>query len=132
MISTKEKKYYKVYGLDGDKVGRIIDSYFIRNELDALCVFSNKVSFAMDEIKNAVIQNKGLVIFCAGDSILFQGNFEDYWCEEILSLFLTRTGCTASMGVGYTATEAYLALKLAKGDGGGKVVPYSSIRILAI
>jgi len=32
------------------------------------------------------------------------------------------------MGVGDTATEAYLALKLAKADGGGKVIDYSSIR----
>jgi nucleotidyltransferase/DNA polymerase involved in DNA repair len=115
----------KVYGIDGDKVGGLIDALFIRNEINAMSVFSAKVASAMDEIRNAVIQGKGSVVFCAGDSILFQGNFEEHWCEKILHLFLTMTGLTASMGVGNTATEAYLALKLAKADGGGRVIHFS-------
>jgi hypothetical protein len=115
----------KVYGIDGDKVGGLIDALFIRNEIHAMSVFSAKVATAMDEIRNAVIQSKGSVVFCAGDSILFQGNFEDHWCEKVLHLFLTMTGRTASMGVGNNATEAYLALKLAKADGGGRVVYFS-------
>jgi hypothetical protein len=118
----------RVYGIDGDKVGGAIDAYFIRNEIDVLGEFSAKVASAMEEIKEAVIQSNGTVVFCAGDSILFLGNFEDQWCEKILHLFLTITGRTASMGVGYTATEAYLALKLAKADGGGKVIKYSSVK----
>lgn len=116
----------KVYGLDGDKVGGAIDAYFIRNEISAMSSFSAKVASAMDEIRSTVVQDHGMVIFCAGDSILFQGNFEDHWCEKILNLFLTITGRTASMGVGYTATEAYLALKLAKADGGGRITHYPS------
>ncbi len=121
--SPRETK--QVYGIDGDKVGGLIDALFIRNEINAMSVFSAKVASAMDEIRNAVIQGKGSVVFCAGDSILFQGNFEEHWCEKILHLFLTMTGLTASMGVGNTATEAYLALKLAKADGGGRVIHFS-------
>ncbi len=116
----------KVYGIDGDKVGGLIDALFIRNEISAMSVFSVKVASAMEEIKNVVIQSNGSVIFCAGDSILFLGNFEEHWCEEVLNLFLTITGRTASMGVGNSATEAYLALKLAKADGGGRVIHFSS------
>ncbi len=119
-----QKEIKKVYGIDGDKVGAVIDAHFIRNEIDALGVFSAKVAVAMEEIRNIVVQGSGRVVFCAGDSILFQGNFDDSWCEEILDLFQALTGCTASMGVGDTATEAYLALKLAKADGGGRVVHF--------
>lgn len=123
-MAVVRKEIKKVYGIDGDKVGGVVDAYFIRNEISALGVFSTKVAEAMEEIRKAVIRDDGSVVFCAGDSILFQGNFEIQWCERILELFLTITGCTASMGVGDTATEAYLALKLAKADGGGKVIHY--------
>ena len=122
MVAIQEQK--KVYGLDGDKVGGMIDAYFIRNEIDTLRIFSSKVVIAMEEIRRAVVQNNGIVVFCAGDSILFQGNFENHWCDGILALFKSMTGCTASMGVGNTATEAYLGLKLAKAGGGGKVTYY--------
>lgn len=123
-MPAAQKEIKKIYGIDGDKVGGAIDAYFIRNDINALGVFSAKVASAMEKIRSAVIQGNGTVVFCAGDSILFKGNFEDFWCEKILNLFLSGTGCTASMGVGYTATEAYLALKLAKSDGGGKIVHY--------
>lgn len=124
-MSILPKDLDKIYGLDGDKVGGIIDAHFIRDEVNALGIFSEKVASVMEEIRKTVIQDKGTVVFCAGDSILFQGNFENHWCERILALFQIRTGCTASMGVGDTATEAYLGLKLAKADGGGRVVYYS-------
>src|SRR5947209_20188663 len=95
----------KVYGLDGDKVGGIIDAYFINDNIDALGIFSTRIVSVMEEIKRNVIEDNGTVVFCAGDSILFQGNFENFWCDRILALFLTKTGCTASMGIGITANE---------------------------
>lgn len=125
IMSTKKSDSNKFYGLDGDKVGGIIDAYFIRNEVDAVRIFSIKVAAAMEEIRKIVIQNNGVVIFCAGDSILFQGYFENLWCSQVLALFRDMTGCTASIGIGDTATEAYLGMKLAKASGGGKAVPYS-------
>lgn len=124
-VLPTQKEIKKVYGIDGDKIGGIIDAHFIRNEINALNTFSATVASAMEEIKNTVVESNGIVIFCAGDSILFLGDFERAWCEKILDIFLKRTERTASMGVGDTATEAYLALKLAKADGGGKVVYYS-------
>lgn len=119
-----QKEPERIYGIDGDKVGGVIDAYFIRNEVKALNAFSSRVASAVEEIRKAVIQGNGRVVFCAGDSILFQGNFDNVWCVRILDLFQALTGCTASMGIGDTATEAYLALKLAKAGGGGKVISY--------
>jgi hypothetical protein len=124
-MHNSSREAEKIYGIEGDKVGGLIDALFIRNEIHAMSVFSAKVATAMDEIRSEVLQGKGSVVFCAGDSILFQGSFEEHWCEKVLHLFLTMTGRTASMGIGNTATEAYLALKLAKADGGGRVVHFS-------
>lgn len=115
----------RFYGIDGDKVGATIDAYFIRNNVDALGNFSVKVSSAVEAVRDTVIQGGGTIILCGGDNVLFRGEFEDQWCEELLGTFLALTGCTASMGIGRTTTEAYLALKLAKADGGGRVMRYS-------
>jgi hypothetical protein len=114
----------KFYGMDGDKVGALIDAYFIRNEVDAMEEFSARVMGAMEMVREKVLQAGGKVIFCAGDSILFQGNFDSRWCEQLLDVFLQITGRTSSMGIGDSATEAYLGLKLAKSFGGGKAVTY--------
>lgn len=125
MTTTIQDGTGKLYGIDGDKVGALIDAYFIKSEILAIEQFSAKVALAMEEIQKEVLQAGGKVIFCAGDSILFSGKFEESWCEKLLSIFLATTGRTASMGVGDSATEAYLGLKLAKANGGGKVVHFS-------
>lgn len=115
----------KFYGLDGDKIGGVIEAYIIKGEIGNLMEFSYKVSVALEVIRKNVLERNGIIIFCAGDSILFQGQFSDSWCDKILNQFLSLTGRTASMGVGKTATEAYLALKLAKATGGGKTTHFS-------
>ena len=125
MTFSANYKDDKYYGIDGDKVGGLIDAFFIKNDVQAMEDFSKKVSLAMDEIQKEVKRSNGNVIFCAGDSILFRGNFENSWCENLLSIFLKITGRTASMGVGNNVTETYLGLKLAKASGGGRMMNYS-------
>lgn len=125
-MSMAQKETRKVYSIDGDKIGNVIDAYIIRNELEALSQFSASLVTAVDEIRKTIMQNGGAVVFCGGDNVMFLGDFDDLWCEKILNLFQTLTGCTASMGVGDSATEVYLALKLAKANGGGKIIHYPS------
>ena len=118
----QEDQALKFYGLDGDKIGRVIETYIVKDDVDTLSTFSRNVSMALEAIRADVLQNKGVVIFCAGDSILFQGQFDVDWCEQILRDFVSITGRTASLGVGDTMVAAYLALKLAKARGGGMVL----------
>ncbi len=125
MMQESQSEMKRFYGLDGDKIGSVIESYMIKEEITSLTEFSRKVDAALEEIKRTVLENNGVIIFCAGDSILFQGQFSNIWCDKILNRFLSLTGRTASMGIGKTATEAYLALKLAKATGGGKVAYFS-------
>lgn len=117
--------FMKIYVVDGDNIGNVIEAHTIRNEINALGLFSTKIVNAIEEIRKSVIEGNGTVIYCAGDNVMFLGNFDDAWCEKIIHLFYTITGCTASMGIGETAAETYLALRLAKVSGGGKVMHYT-------
>ncbi len=118
----QEHQALKYYGLDGDKIGSVIEAYIVKDEFDALSTFSRNVSTALEMIRADVLQKKGFVVFCAGDSILFQGQFDGDWCKQTLSTFVSITGRTASLGVGDTMMASYLALKLAKAMGGGIVL----------
>src|SRR6266702_4344093 len=120
-----QQKNARFYGLDGDKIGAMIEAYIIKEEIGNLSNFSKKVENALEDIKEIILKENGNIIFCAGDSILFTGNFTNHWCENILSHFHSVTGRTVSLGTGNTLIEAYLALKLAKAAGGGKVINYS-------
>jgi len=116
----------KFYGFDGDRIGKRIETLLIKGEIIDIGKFSNDISTALERISETIVQQGGKVIFCGGDSIMFQGQFENTFCEELLALFLKLTGCTASMGIGASSTDAYLALKLAKAEGGGKMVYYQT------
>jgi len=124
MIENKQLENHNFYSLDGDKIGSAIEAYLIKSETQSLSEFSVKVINVLEAIKERVLKKAGIIIICAGDSIMFQGGFDDDWCKSILQQFQISTGRTASMGIGKTPINAYLALKLAKADGGGKIVYY--------
>lgn len=112
------------YSFDGDNIESVIEAYLIRGNIDAVGQFSAQITSTLEEIVQKIFDGGGIVIYCAGDNILFRGQFSNHWCEEILGLFLSRTRRTASMGIGDTAIECYLALKIAKSQGGGQVFRY--------
>jgi GTP cyclohydrolase III len=114
------------YGLDGDRIESAMEAYLIKGEIDALSSLSRQITSTIEEIMQRVLEKGGKVIYCAGDNILFYGHFSSSWCEEMLDLFRTRTGQTASIGIGDTTAEFYLALKLAKSLRGGRVIHYKT------
>jgi GTP cyclohydrolase III len=114
------------YGLDGDKIESAIEACLIQGEIDVLRSLSERITSTLEEITQKVIEKGGKVIYCAGDNILFYGQFSNRWCEEMIDLFRTRTGQTASIGIGNTSTEFFLALKLAKSLGGRQVIRYKT------
>jgi hypothetical protein len=118
----QEDSALKFYGLDGDKIGSVVEAYLVKGDMNALSTFSRNVSIALEAIRADVLQKKGYVVFCAGDSILFQGEFDTEWCKHLLNIFVATTGRTASLGIGETMMASYLALKLAKAMGGGIVL----------
>jgi hypothetical protein len=117
-------KYY--VGLDGDSIGRVIESLLIKNSPKEVVVFSQKIILALEMIKKRVTEREGEVLFCSGDSILFYGEFDVDFCKSILEDFRTLTGRTASIGMGRTTSETYLGMKLAKSRGGNNVEFYQN------
>ncbi|WP_020534936.1 mCpol domain-containing protein [Lewinella cohaerens] len=111
-------------GLDGDSIGRVIESFLITNNEEAVQEFSNRIVEVLNIIRDQVLLKDGKVLFCSGDSILFFGDFDFTYINDIRELFSERTGRTASIGMGYTLAETYLGLKLAKSKGGDQIVHY--------
>jgi hypothetical protein len=120
-VSEKTKR---IYCLDGDNVSVRMEAGLINNEIIQVSQFSSQLTLTLENIRELVTQECGEVAYCAGDNILFLGQFDSTICEKLLAIFYKQTGCTASMGIGNTSREAYLALKTAKFEGGGRIVDF--------
>jgi len=112
------------FGLDGDSIGRVIESYLIENDAEKLTLFSQKIVTALHTIKQKAEEKEAEIIFCTGDSILIYGDIEVEFGDTMLHIFNEKTGRTASVGVGSNLAETYLGLKLAKSKGGNQSVFY--------
>ena len=112
------------FGLDGDSIGRVIESYLIENEEEKLVSFSAKIVQAIEEIKAIALEKSAKIIFCTGDSILIQADLEPSFGQEMVQLFKEKTQRTASVGIGETTATVYLGLKIAKSRGGEQAVHY--------
>src|SRR5690349_5270411 len=123
MLSLSGEKR-RIYCLDGDNVSTRMEAGLINNEITQVSRFSNQLTLTLEDIRELVMQEDGEVAYCAGDNILFLGQFDIETCEKFLAIFHEQTGCTASIGIGETSREAYLALKTAKFGGGGQIVDF--------
>lgn len=113
------------FGLDGDSIGRIVESYLIQNDIEELESFSRKIVSAIEQIRDLAEGKGACVIFCTGDSILFYGDIDASFGSEMVEIFKRETGRTGSVGVGTNTAFTYLGLKLAKSRGGDQVVFYT-------
>lgn len=114
------------FGLDGDSIGRMIESYLIRDDVESLRKFSADIVAALEAVKKLAEANRAEVIFCTGDSILIYGNLDADFGELMLSIFREKTGKTASVGIGDDLSKTYLGLKLAKSNGGNQAIHYKT------
>jgi hypothetical protein len=126
MKSTKDCEAPLYYGFDVDSAKKIIEGFIFSEETEALSHFSTQLLETLREIEQEVIKQEGKIIYSAGDNILFYGKFDESWCQEILHSFKQKTGYSASIGIGKTVTEFYLALRLAKSKGGGLAIHYQA------
>lgn len=113
------------YGLDGDKVGAVIEVLLIRGEVEKLRQFSLQITEAINTMGQKIKQAGGKIVFCAADSILYYGDIDKSANQELLKVFKEKTNCTASIGVGLTTAEAYMALKISKANGGNQIIYFS-------
>lgn len=114
------------YGLDGDDTGMILEELFIANsDQEKFHKLSKSVKDATSEIVKFIKEKsrKSVVVFEAGDDILFRGIFTEQELKKMQEIYYTITsGLTCSIGYGKSFQEVYLALKLAKTKAGKNTV----------
>ena len=110
------------FGLDGDDTGRELERLFQGNFEEAtFSKFSKDIDSAIAEVsrKVKVPPINGTVLFSSGDDVFFKGRYDTAGIEYLRSIYVQRTGGrTCSVGFGKTPREAYIALKMAKGNPG--------------
>jgi len=107
--------YY--YAIDGDDIGRRLESLVLSEDTAAVRAFSRVVEAAIGRIREHLLAHGCSIILCAGDSILAEA-------PCILPPSATPTsldGLSFSIGAGRSPGEALLALKRAKGLGRGRL-----------
>lgn len=101
------------YAIDGDDIGKKLEEYALKNDIQSIRELSATVKESLSKIREHLSSNGGEIIFCEGDSLLAFSKEEinisiDILIEESISF---------SAGIGKTTAMALLALKKAKGLG---------------
>lgn len=117
--------------LDGDDVGRSLEYLILTNQDNALRVFSYSVADAIEWLSSELTKVFGAeLVFKGGDNILCTLIPGERFMEESDAMrgsFQKRAGCTLSIGLGASASEAYIALKFAKASGKDRMCTYSEV-----
>lgn len=115
---------------DGDDVGNVLELQLLENCLDVAIEHSERVSRAIEDLRNRLEADFGAeILFAAGDEVLAHvdyGSFSNNRIEELRENFAAQTGCTLSAGVGGTPSDATLNLRRAKLAGKNRTVGSST------
>ncbi len=108
-------KYY--YAIDGDDIGKSLEKYALLNDINSIKSLSLDIKSHLSQIKKYLEENKAVIIFCGGDSLLATS-------EEEIKIDMNKLifkEYTFSAGIGSSCCNATLALKKAKGLGKKRV-----------
>ena len=112
--------------MDGDDTGKVLEELFLASsDESSFRRVSRDITKAISEISKLLSKRlgKGVIVFDAGDDLLFKGNLEEEFLLEIKDLYSkTTSGLTCSIGYGRSFQEVYLALKLAKTQPGKNAI----------
>lgn len=101
--------------LDGDDIGRTIEAGILEERMSDLHTLTSNISSALSEIERIIAKEGGEIVFRGCDDISGTLNKD---CHQVLKTvsdaFHIMTGFTATIGVGSTVQEAFLALRLGK------------------
>lgn len=112
--------------IDGNNVGKMLEKYIFLNDFCRLNHFSQKISQKIDAIVECVENNSGEILLAGGDNVLAKLHNEniDSVMEKIYQL--QENDLRFAIGLGKTATDAYLALKYAKSISSEKAIYYNT------
>jgi GTP cyclohydrolase III len=111
--------------IDGDDVGNKLEFFILMNQLGQLKSFSESFAESFCWLEDRLIENLNAnLIFSGGDNLLADVEDNNELVNKLdlfKSDFLRQSGCSLSIGLGASAREAYMALKLAKVSGKNRV-----------
>lgn len=108
--------------LDGDFVGRKIETLILAERLDELFMYNQLVSNTILAIEELIKSHDGQIFLCGGDNILA---YDEKYTETIdfLSKFnLQSIDLQFSVGYASNVKLSYFALKYAKRYESGKII----------
>lgn len=114
--------------MDGDGIGQQLEAHVVNNNLQAASRLSRQVTEALQATSDALKARGATIVFCGGDNLLAATQLDEEFFDHLIHEFEQRAGCTASAGIGRTATEAYLGLTVAKSLGGGRTIFWKGAR----
>lgn len=106
------------FTLDGDDVGRLITSCYLRNDANELLNLSGSLQESTHRVSELLKKQGFTIIFCAADGIAAYVD-QEIDLQEIYSELKSYApaGITFSAGAGASLREAYIALISAKSSG---------------
>ena len=114
--------------VDGDDIGNRLEYLMLTNKLDELAVFSKSFDQSFGWLGGCFANElQANVIFVGGDNLLAIVVSTDSLLDRLDALrhnFAEQTGHSLSIGVGGSARQAYIALKLAKVSGKNCICVY--------
>lgn len=111
-------------GMDGDDIGATLISLAIKNQAEEATRFGERVIRGLQPVGDQIHRRGGRVLFIGGDNLMAEMEFDRDLLHELQALFQSETGCGATIGVGKQPVEAYLALRLGKGNRKSRIVCY--------
>ncbi len=108
--------------LDGDGVGSKLHAHLINANMEGAAGLSESVTRVLGKIASVLRATGARIVFVGGDNIFALADVDQALLESAIALFMAETGVTASVGVGETASDALLALTVAKSLGGSRVI----------
>ena len=109
--------------MDGDDIGKGIEASILEEDIPRMIRITQEIQAALNIIVDVVRENQGEVVYRGCDDISGRIAADKLGVLDDMILRFTRhTGFSASIGVGDSLHEAYLALRFAKCRGKGQVL----------
>ncbi|NQX03405.1 mCpol domain-containing protein [Rathayibacter sp. VKM Ac-2856] len=118
MIEAQKQESFVYF--DGDDVGAKIELCLLSDDVEAAAAISTSVSDARMELSRKLqVRFDAELIFSAGDEVLARLSeiVDNDIFDQLRLAFAARSGISISCGVGRSASEASLNLRLAKLQG---------------
>lgn len=115
--------------IDGDDIGQLIVSCYLKNDQFALARTNELVKKTTEDIASFLRSSGFSVLFCAADGVAAYTDVMSPDDNEIYSAISDLAGndISFSVGVGASLREAYVALLFAKSTGKARLHNYKDV-----